>query len=263
MQEIDTSITPSLVKAVMSVIQCCHGIIDLVCQMDIQLYLDCPTVTTVRALYAINTLSALQRSFVEHNTIMSKFIDQSSIMLDRYSNRLRAFLYEATGPQEHVVPRMVLSTLDQAARQPYLLGEHNQTFRTDQVTDSEPVDAAHANPHNDLEAVVVSTMPNAARAEQGSVVSSHNSPNNTLQQTHSYRAPISQTFAPATALNLPPPESTATGVHRPSEFDLMCMPDLMNGANSWPLAGNNEINPFMPGLEFGLPPSAYLSSAWL
>lgn len=53
---------PAYIRIVMSLIQSSHNVLDALLQMENSTYRKCPTVTTIRALYAIQGLWALGKS---------------------------------------------------------------------------------------------------------------------------------------------------------------------------------------------------------
>ena len=110
-REWTNSVPAAYARSVMSLVQAWHSIIDHLIQMATTTYLHCPTVTTVRALYAIKSIFALQTSFNNNHTTYGGMLDDELLAFEQYLDQLEEFLMRVKVVADHKVAKMALTTV--------------------------------------------------------------------------------------------------------------------------------------------------------
>ncbi|KIV94429.1 hypothetical protein PV10_02196 [Exophiala mesophila] len=148
------------IRVVMSLIQSSHSILDTVIHLDIPTYLNCPTVTTVRALYAMQMIFTLYKSVKLQNSHISDLIGEETLVAKFYANQIKDFFERAVGVDHFQVPRMALASLAKVTNY-MLLSPSVETQQQDtpyaQVPDSRPGESRDIPP-NDMDAILVTEI---------------------------------------------------------------------------------------------------------
>jgi hypothetical protein len=148
----------------MSLIQASHNILDVMLRLDVKTYLRCPTVTTVRALYAIREIYLVWKSTQYQNSQFSHLITEEVLALTFYVKRTNGFLERAKGVEGFSVPDMALNSLASITKE--VLNSATTTSHLRAVFRTSPVDRTHEAsepPANDLEAILtLATTPSEA-----------------------------------------------------------------------------------------------------
>ncbi|KAH8811236.1 hypothetical protein F5884DRAFT_781568 [Xylogone sp. PMI_703] len=140
------------VRILMSLIQSSHSILDIVLYLDIPKYLKCPTVTTVRALYAIQEIYTLQKQ-----THISNLIGEEAFALKFYAKQTRQFFEQALGQGGFQVPRMALDMLAKVTNCILVtdLERPDQPQPLHIPIDTGSAKEYHSRTSNDLEAILI------------------------------------------------------------------------------------------------------------
>ncbi|KAF2226848.1 hypothetical protein BDZ85DRAFT_55429 [Elsinoe ampelina] len=144
-----STLTAGSVRAITSIMQDCHDIIDTLLQSATVTYLHCPTVTTVRALYAGRELLTIQSLVDNEQSPYFGLLTESVVRSKQYLNKLRGFLSRFEGDTGHQVPVMALK----------LIANLNATGfpRNDQVSGGLNIR------ENDLDDVTAATLPDVVQ----------------------------------------------------------------------------------------------------
>jgi hypothetical protein len=165
----------------MSLIQASHNVLDTMLRLDTKAYLRCPTVTTVRALYALQQIYLVWKSTQHQNPQLSHLITEEALALTFYVKRANAFWERAAGAEGFSVPTMALSSLASITKKVLdfdITTSHPQAVETNST---DRVDEPTESPANDLEAILTlsttrsqaSTSITPAVCDTSSVVYSH------------------------------------------------------------------------------------------
>ncbi|KAG8628221.1 hypothetical protein KVT40_004094 [Elsinoe batatas] len=142
-----STLTAGTVRAITSIMQDCHDIIDTLVQSAPVTYLHCPTVTTVRALYAGRELLTLQGLVDSEQSPYFGLLAQSVVRSQQYLDKLRGFLSHVGGDPGHQVPVMALKLIAKLNATSFPGNDHGLNVR-----------------ENDLDDVTAATLPDVVRA---------------------------------------------------------------------------------------------------
>lgn len=160
---------PASIRIVMSLIQSSHSILDALLQMGNSTYLKCPTVTTIRALYAIQVIWTLWKSANRQHTCLSSFITEEVLSVRFYVRQIQAFLKVAIGPEGYQVPKMASNALSDVTNHLEQLERSSHPQSQQASVGTLPGDilrAAGSAPSNDLEVILLPGTTNADSAER-------------------------------------------------------------------------------------------------
>lgn len=162
------SARPGYLQAVMRLIRTCHSILDQVIGSDQLTYLNAPTITTVRALYAMKELLFLREASIQELHPAYGLIDVQVLSLDFYLDSLGKYLAHAKGAQGHKIPKMALSTIHRI-RNRLILSNRQLIKRTPasgnlQVSPESAESAGDSD--NDLEGVTTPNLPDLRGQDQ-------------------------------------------------------------------------------------------------
>ncbi|KAK7225357.1 hypothetical protein V2G26_013360 [Clonostachys chloroleuca] len=152
--------TMDIVWALMSLIQASHNVLDVLLRLDIKPYLRCPTVTTVRALYAIREIHLIWRSTRHHNPQYSQYITEEALSITFYLKQMNDFLARARGSEGFSVPDMALKSLASITNE--VLDLATTTSHPRAVAGTSPVGSVNRSkelPADDLEAILTLASP--------------------------------------------------------------------------------------------------------
>lgn len=156
------------IRVVMSLIQSSHNILDTVIHLDIPTYLNCPTVTTVRALYAMQMIFALWKSVKLQNSHVSDLIGEETLVAKFYAKEIKDFFERAVGAENFQVPRMALASLAKVTNY-MLLSPSEKTHQQDtspaHVPDL-PSGQSCDTPPNDMDAILITEIKSSDRRTQ-------------------------------------------------------------------------------------------------
>lgn len=134
------------IRIVMSLIQASHTVLDTLLYMDTATYLKCPTVTTIRPLYAMQEISMLGKS-IQNSENMSSIITDESLAVRLYATQIKEFFTRAVGSSMFQVPRMALASL-RYIPQPTTFGDQTQQLQQEQAQ------ASHETIPNDIDSIL-------------------------------------------------------------------------------------------------------------
>lgn len=160
------------IRVVMSLIQSSHNILDSVIHLDIPTYLNCPTVTTVRALYAMQMIFALWKSVKLQNSPISDLIGEETLVAKFYAKEIKDFFERAVGADNFQVPRMALASLAKVTNY-MLLSPSEETQQQD--TPPAHIPDLHSGqssdtPPNDMDAILRTEIKSSDRRTQPSTI---------------------------------------------------------------------------------------------
>lgn len=95
----------------MSLIQSSHSALDTLVLFDTATYRCCPTVVSVRALYALQELFAIWKAVRSRQGYLSEFVTEEVLALKFYARQTEEFFKQVVGAEEFTVPRMALKAL--------------------------------------------------------------------------------------------------------------------------------------------------------
>jgi len=231
-------------RSVMSLVQSWHSIVDHLTQMATTTYLHCPTVTTVRALYAIKSLSALQTSFTNNHTTYGGLLDDELLDFEQYLNQLEDFLMRIKVVVDHKVAKMALTPI-------YKIRAHlgsRQTRGSSNVA-LPPLNSrrrsSYTTSDNDLEDGTTPTLQKIDSGDQETPQPQNLEPSLLNHNVTSGAEDISHPLHPALRQDFPSwPDSNASSWPTDlPEFDLMTMPAVI------PFAGASFWNPTSNTIE--------------
>ncbi|KAM6485733.1 hypothetical protein HDV62DRAFT_259346 [Trichoderma sp. SZMC 28011] len=161
------------IRAIMSLIQSSHSALDTLVLFDIATYRRCPTVTSIRALYALQELITVWKSVYHQQGYLSEFVNEEVLALSFYARQTEEFFKQATGAEGFAIPKMALNAL---ANVLLSLGDMKSHKRQYRVQQPEPVGQekqqgpakAPRRMANDLDVILIIDLGNiqAPSAEQ-------------------------------------------------------------------------------------------------
>ncbi|KAL7924582.1 hypothetical protein ACQKWADRAFT_287024 [Trichoderma austrokoningii] len=143
------------VRTVMSLIQSSHSALDTLVLFDTVSYRCCPTIVSVRALYALQELFTIWKAVRSRQGCLSQFVTGEVLALKFYARQTEEFFKQVVGVEGFTVPRMALKTL------PNLLFslddiKNHEIQRQVQQPDSPRAAADSPSPSaNDLEVILI------------------------------------------------------------------------------------------------------------
>ncbi|PTB53659.1 hypothetical protein M431DRAFT_520631 [Trichoderma harzianum CBS 226.95] len=99
------------IRAIMSLIQSSHSALDTLVLFDIATYRRCPTVTSIRALYALQEIITVWKSVYHQRGYLSEFVNEEVLALSFYARQTEEFFKQATGTEGFGIPKMALNAL--------------------------------------------------------------------------------------------------------------------------------------------------------
>ncbi|KAK4085034.1 uncharacterized protein Triagg1_24 [Trichoderma aggressivum f. europaeum] len=99
------------IRAIMSLIQSSHSALDTLVLFDIATYRRCPTVTSIRALYALQEIITVWKSVYHQRGYLSEFVSEEVLALSFYARQTEEFFKQATGAEGFGIPKMALDAL--------------------------------------------------------------------------------------------------------------------------------------------------------
>ncbi|EHK17885.1 uncharacterized protein TRIVIDRAFT_204829 [Trichoderma virens Gv29-8] len=99
------------IRAIMSLIQSSHSALDTLVLFDIATYRRCPTVTSIRALYALQEIITVWKSVYNQRGCLSEFVNEEVLALMFYARQTEEFFKQATGTEGFAIPQMALNAL--------------------------------------------------------------------------------------------------------------------------------------------------------
>lgn len=99
------------VRTIMSLIQSSHSALDTIVLFETATYRCCPTVVSVRALYALQELFTIWKAVRSRQGYLSEFVTEEVLALKFYARQTEDFFKQVVGAEGFGVPRMALKTL--------------------------------------------------------------------------------------------------------------------------------------------------------
>ncbi|KAL6903956.1 hypothetical protein GGI43DRAFT_307646 [Trichoderma evansii] len=99
------------VRTIMSLIQSSHSALDTLVLFDTAAYRCCPTVVSVRALYALQELFTIWKAVRSRQGYLSEFVTEEVLALKFYARQTEEFFKQVVGTERFAVPRMALNAL--------------------------------------------------------------------------------------------------------------------------------------------------------
>lgn len=99
------------VRTIMSLIQSSHSALDTLVLFDTAAYRCCPTVVSVRALYALQELFTIWKAVRSRQGYLSEFVTEEVLALKFYARQTEEFFKQVVGTEGFTVPRMALKAL--------------------------------------------------------------------------------------------------------------------------------------------------------
>jgi hypothetical protein len=162
-------INPAYIRVVMSLIQSSHSVLDALLQIETSTYRKCPTVTTIRALYAIREIWTVWRSVHFQQTYLSDFITEEVLSLRFYAQQVKDFFEVTTGPEGYQIPKMALNALSNITKY-VLLPERINRRQAQQVSVPQLsrciIKETDSAPDNDLEVILMTGMTDSEPAKR-------------------------------------------------------------------------------------------------
>lgn len=153
------SLDMTYIRVLMSLIQSCHSVLDTVLHLDSPAYLRCPTVTTVRALYALQEIYALWKSMHVQPKHLADVISDQTLAPQFYASQIKDFFERAAGGNKFQVPRMALASLATVTNdvlRPLSAEPHQHQQRPVTASDSRARtgESASSTPLNDMDVIL-------------------------------------------------------------------------------------------------------------
>ncbi len=216
-------INPAYIRVIMSLIQSSHSVLDALLQIETSTYRRCPTVTTIRALYAIQDIWTLWRSVHGQQSCLSDFIAEEVLSLRFYAQQVKDFLEVATGPEGYQVPKMALTALSKITNHvlPPERINHRQTqqISAPQLSCDVMKDADSAS-NNDLEVILMTGMTDSEPAKRrSSLIEVQNAASSISDRAPTNVTPFQTSLASHDGLHDRSNEALIL-----SDFELMAMP---------------------------------------
>lgn len=153
------------IRAIMSLIQSSHSALDTLVLFDMATYRRCPTVTSIRALYALQEILTVWKSVCHQRGYLSEFVNEEVLALMFYTKQTEEFFRQAAGAEGFAIPKMALSALSNVLLS---LGDVENHKRQHQVQQLEPLgqekeQGATKAPRrmiNDLEVILIIDLGN-------------------------------------------------------------------------------------------------------
>ncbi|KFY48678.1 hypothetical protein V495_01097 [Pseudogymnoascus sp. VKM F-4514 (FW-929)] len=142
------------IRIVMSLIQSCHGVLDAHLHLTTSTYLRAPTVTTVRALYAMQVIYSLWKLVHYEQTNLSKFINEEVLGFRFYARQTKDFFERAMGAEGFQVPRMALDALAHVMNDKLVLSSEGHSLPRPPHPRESAKDLP-CKPTNDLESILI------------------------------------------------------------------------------------------------------------
>ncbi|QYT01953.1 Zn(2)-C6 fungal-type domain-containing protein [Trichoderma simmonsii] len=120
------------IRAIMSLIQSSHSALDTLVLFDIATYRRCPTVTSIRALYALQELITVWKSVYHQRGYLSEFVNEEVLALSFYARQTEEFFKQATGAEGFVIPKMALNALANVLLSLGDMKSHKRQYRVQQ-----------------------------------------------------------------------------------------------------------------------------------
>ncbi|KAL7911586.1 hypothetical protein GGI35DRAFT_294097 [Trichoderma velutinum] len=124
------------IRAIMSLIQSSHTALDTLVLFDNATYRRCPTVTSIRALYALQEIITVWKSVHHQRGYLSEFVNEEVLALAFYARQTEEFFKQAAGTEGFVIPKMALNAL---ANVLLSLGDMKNHKRQHRVQQPEPL----------------------------------------------------------------------------------------------------------------------------
>ncbi|KAK4070826.1 hypothetical protein Trihar35433_5293 [Trichoderma harzianum] len=166
------------IRAIMSLIQSSHSALDTLVLFDIATYRRCPTVTSIRALYALQELITVWKSVYHQRGYLSEFVNEEVLALSFYARQTEEFFKQATGTEGFGIPKMALNALANVLLSLGAMKSHKKPHRVQQpeLVGQEKQQGPAKAPRrmaNDLDVILVIDLGNiqAPSAEQVQVQS--------------------------------------------------------------------------------------------
>lgn len=99
------------VRAIMSLVQSSHSALDTLVLFDVATYRRCPTVTSIRALYALHEIFTVWKSVYHQQGYLSEVVNEEVLALEFYAKQTEEFFKQAIGVEGFTIPQMALNAL--------------------------------------------------------------------------------------------------------------------------------------------------------
>ncbi|KKO96461.1 hypothetical protein THAR02_11438 [Trichoderma harzianum] len=166
------------IRAIMSLIQSSHSALDTLVFFDIATYRRCPTVTSIRALYALQEIITVWKSVYHQRGYLSEFVNEEVLALSFYARQTEDFFKQATGAEGFAIPKMALNALTSVLLSLGDMKSHKKPYRVQQpeLVGQEKQQGPAKAPRrmaNDLDVILIIDLGNiqAPSAEQVQVQS--------------------------------------------------------------------------------------------
>lgn len=120
------------IRAIMSLIQSSHSALDTLVFFDIATYRRCPTVTSIRALYALQEIITVWKSVYHQRGYLSEFVNEEVLALSFYARQTEDFFKQATGAEGFAIPKMALNALTNVLLSLGDMKSHKKPYRVQQ-----------------------------------------------------------------------------------------------------------------------------------
>jgi hypothetical protein len=110
-----TTVSPSDIRAVLSLVDACQGLLRAITHTEVSELKCCPTITFVRSLYAIKVLSILFRALKQAPNPISQIVDEETIRLPHYVGSLIGSLEAAGADGQCRIPLMIAKVAEKIA----------------------------------------------------------------------------------------------------------------------------------------------------
>ncbi|KAL7795461.1 hypothetical protein V8C43DRAFT_321315 [Trichoderma afarasin] len=120
------------IRAIMSLIQSSHSALDALVLYDIATYRRCPTVTSIRALYALQEIITVWKSVCNQRGYLSEFVNEEVLALSFYARQTEEFFKQATGTEGFAIPKMALNALANVLLSLEDMKSHKRQYRVQQ-----------------------------------------------------------------------------------------------------------------------------------
>ncbi|KAL7942709.1 hypothetical protein V8C42DRAFT_150281 [Trichoderma barbatum] len=124
------------IRAIMSLVQSSHSALDTLVLFDIATYRRCPTVISIRALYALQEIITVWKSVYYQRGYLSEVVNEEVLALMFYAKQTEEFFRQAAGTEGFAIPQMALNAL---ANVLLSLGDFKNHKRHHRVQQPEPL----------------------------------------------------------------------------------------------------------------------------
>jgi hypothetical protein len=150
------------VRTIMSLIQSSHSALDTLVLFGIGTYRRCPTVVSIRALYALQEIFTVWKAVHRQQGYLSEFVNEEVLAIKFYAKQTEEFFKQAVGAEGFAIPQMALKALPNVFQSleetKNRERQHRVVQQPERLAQENPQGAAISSPNltaNDLEVILI------------------------------------------------------------------------------------------------------------